>query len=82
MKKIRIIIWSVTTLFTVIVALMVSDFHASFDIGHHQVRWDGLRYMRFKTFGKTEGADFINGRIENKRTVYIIGPISVWSRHG
>jgi hypothetical protein len=80
MKEKRIIIWSVITLFTVIVALMVSDFHASFDIGHRQVRWDGFRYMGFKTFGSTEGANLINGHVE-KFSVRIFGPISVWSRH-
>jgi hypothetical protein len=80
MKKKRIIIWSVITLFTAIAALMVSDFHASYDIGHRQVRWDGLRYASYKTFGSTEGANLVNGRLE-KFSVCMFGPISVWSRH-
>ena len=81
MKKKRIITWSVITLFTAIAALMVSDFHASFDIGHRQVRWDGLRYASYKMFGSTEGANLVNGRLE-KFSVSMFGPISVWSRHG
>jgi hypothetical protein len=82
MKTKRIIIWSVVTLFTAIVALTFSDFRASIDIGgHRQVHWDGTRYWSFRVFGKTGGGDFINGRLENKSTVYIVGPISVWSRH-
>ena len=80
MKKNRIIIWSIITLFTVIVALMAFDLHASFDVGHRSVRWDGLRYFGLaKTFGSTEGASLINGRLE-KFSVYMLGPISVSSR--
>jgi quinol-cytochrome oxidoreductase complex cytochrome b subunit len=74
MKNERII-WIMVVLLISITAL------TSFSGSRYRVHWDGTRYWGFKTFGKTEGGDFIYGRLENKRTVYIVGPISVWLRH-
>jgi len=87
MKTKRIIIWSCIALLAVIVALRVSGPHPSFMIGQHQVRWLGYGRMIYMHhvwglpyFGRTEGGDFVHGRLENKSTVYLLGPISVWSR--
>jgi len=77
MKKDRVI-WIVVVLLIGIAGLSVLP---RFSGGRYQVHWDGSRYWSSKVFGKTEGGDFIFGRLENKSTVYIVGPISFWSRH-
>ena len=76
MKK-EIIIWIVIALLVSIVAL--DAFHCSRS-RQYQVHWNGSRYLGIQTFGSTEGANLINGRVE-KFTVHIFGPVSFWSRH-
>lgn len=44
------------------------------------VRWHGAQYWSSKKFGKAEVADYSQGRMANRRTGYIIGPISVLRR--
>ena len=71
-------IWIVVVLFVGIIAL--TTWH-SFPGSRLSVHWDGARYWSFKKFGKTEGGDFIHGHMENRSTVYIVGPISIWKRN-
>jgi hypothetical protein len=87
MENKRIIIWGVITLLTVILALEVFGVHPHFKIGRYQVHWDGYRRMKamhsmgLPWFCSTEGADSGDDlRHHRMSTVYVLGPLSFWSR--
>lgn len=73
MKKKRIAIGIAIALVAVIALLEVFNWHPGFAIGRYQIRWEGVRHMRFHSVKVTNTI----GDRQERLTIHIFGPITI-----